>query len=156
MPAPPEPALMQRFAREDGALRSHVDESRGLLRVEIFSDASGEDRRAGPDGIVRIAERLCGSTIDPYLVQLKRDLALRVEQSSHDPLFACTTDMCSFPAEMEFDRRGVFRFASDPGRGLVLDSIVRIEGGTVSEEWAREAEVWANEQLRRLGPTRCR
>lgn len=155
MPTPPTPALMQELARDESALAEHVDPARGVIRVEIFSDASGTDRRAGPDGVVRISERLCGEAIDAYLVELKRDLALRVSQTSHDPLFTCTSDACSFPAELEFDRRGVLRFAHHPQRGVLLDAVVRIEGAGPTEAWTREAEAWANEQLRRLASTSC-
>lgn len=150
----PSPDLLRSLAEGEVGFARHVDPGRGVAFVEYFDDASGEDPRA-VQGLVKTAERLCGEELTGRLERLRRDLAYRVESSAHDPLFTCTGMTCTFPAEMEFDRTGELRFRSAPERGLVLDAVIRIEGGTVTEEFVAAGQAWAEAQLTRLADDRC-
>ncbi len=155
-PAPPADAptaaFIRRLATGAEPFASHVSPERGVVFVEYFSDASGQDPRADAQGVVKEARRLCGDELSGRLDRLREDLARRVETSAHDPLFTCSGRVCTFPAEMEYDLGGELRFAP----GLVLESVVRTEGGPVTEEFVAEAERWAEDALRRLEGGRCR
>jgi hypothetical protein len=146
---------MHRFARDASALVQSVDPARGLIAVEYFSDASGEDPRADHSGLVRSAHHLCGEQLARELARVQEDLARRVETTSHEPLFRCSGLECRFSAEMEFDRDGVFRFETDEGGTTSLRSIVRIEGGTMTEAFTHRAEEWTGALLRALADRRC-
>lgn len=147
--------LFRRVAEGDRALAELIDPRKGLVLIEYFSDASGEDPRADPDGTVRIAERLCGDDLTAGLERLSRDLALRAEQSSFDPTFACEGLACTHPAEMEFDVSGTYRFDRRDDGTLRLESVTRIEGAAVLEEFLERAREWTEQQRARLAGGDC-
>lgn len=160
---PPEPAptaaavdaaFMLEAARGERALADHVDPTRGVAFVVFTTDASGEDPRAGRDGVIREAVRVCGEALAARLTRVHTDLRLRVEQTSHDPLFTCEAGECRHDAEMEYDMAGVYRFRPGPA-APVLDSVVRIEGGPISDEFEEAGRRFAAEQLARLADAPC-
>ena len=153
--ADPDLEVMRGLMEGGTPMGEHVDPRRGVLRIEIFSDASGEDARAGSDGIVRIAQRICGPELGSFADELQRNLKMRFSDRYHEPPFECDGDQCNYPAAMEFDCDGELRFAVDETMGTILTQIVRIEGATVTDEWAAAARVWVEEQIGRLGETRC-
>jgi len=146
---------MTRLGR--GALRldALVDRRRGLAYAEYFTDASGEDPRADRNGLVRLAELACGDALVRRLAALEQDLRRRVQDSQYDPLFTCNAGACTHPAEMEFDLRGRYTFERDASGRAVLVSVVRIEGGAMTNAFDRAGERWTASRLRSLASQGC-
>ncbi len=133
------------------------DPVRGLIVVEIAEDASGENPAAGDDGVVRVAERLCGSAATDKLQTLVADLSFRLEQAkleaSEAPTFVCKGATCTHEATMEVDGTGRYVFRSIR-KGIVLGKVVRI-GGHMSEAWTAEATAWSEARLEQMHGGRC-
>lgn len=146
-------ALMEALVSGERPQSAFLDPRRGLVVVEVGEDASGEDPRAGEDGVVRTATHSCGDEATAALEALRADLAMRMEQAGEGGVFTCKSASCTHPALMEYDKTGEYVFRS-ARKGLVLDRVVRIEGN-MSEAWTSEARAWADEQLKQLRMERC-
>ncbi|MCB9595442.1 MAG: hypothetical protein H6719_22165 [Sandaracinaceae bacterium] len=146
-PEPPALAWLEALGRGD---RARVDLARGVVFVTYASDASGEDPDADEDGTIRTARRLCGPELDAALTQLAADITRRVEDDVFGPMMACADATCSFPAMGEYDTTGDLGF-----EGGVLQTVVRIEGGPVGEEFRAEGARWADDATARLAGGRC-
>lgn len=151
----PTPDLMRRLASGEEDFARYVESERGVSFLEYYEDASGEDARAGEDGVVRVAERLCGEALSTRLRGLREDLARRVVDTGDDALFNCTEAGCFHPARGEYDLDGRFEFRDDPDGGLVLERVVRVEGGPVTEEFVEAAEAWVEQEVVRLAEEGC-
>jgi hypothetical protein len=156
-PAPaPGPTEDFMLALADGRARldALVDPERGVLFVSVLSDVSGEDPRAGSDGMIRRAERVCGRELSPRLDRLREDLARRVEVHGERAAFRCTGDTCRYRATMEFDVDGEFVFATGGPAGVRLDRVIEVEGEMDDSFYARERP-WVDARVRALGGGRC-
>jgi hypothetical protein len=151
----PTPALLRALADGTERFDAHVDPARGVLFVEVFTDASGEDPRADASGEVKLAERLCGAALTARLERLALDLRTRFESADGEEVVTCAEDTCRHSAAMEYDSDGALVFRAGAGGALVLDRVVRTEGGPVTEEWRAGAERWASEQVSALGSGTC-
>ena len=141
---------MERMARDVASFRAAMHPDRGLLLVEYFSDASGEDPDADENGTVARARRLCGTTLDDYLARAQRDLHHRLNDADARATVTCEPPMCSFAAMVEFDLAGELRF----GDGY-LDSIVRVESAGVSESFLAAARAHVTASLGSHASGRC-
>ncbi len=128
-----------------------VDRERGLVHVSVRADASGEDPRQGPDGLIRVAERYCGAALDEAIERFDRDLRARNIDPDEEPDFHCEGQVCRHPALMEYDVAGEYTFA--PGPRLV--QVVQIETA-LDDEARNDAERWIEAQLARLEGGTCR
>jgi hypothetical protein len=128
------------------ALADATDAARGVVFVEYYTDPSEQDPRAGADGLIRAAARLCGSDLLARINSFRSDLA------RHADAVACQGLVCTYEAAAEYDLGATLTFAPGP----VLESVVLIEGGPVTEEFTTEARAWARRELARLAKGSCR
>lgn len=123
-----------------------VDPARGVVFAEYYTDPSEQDPRAGEDGLVRVAARLCGAELAARLERFRGEL------SRHTETTVCAETYCTYQAAGEYDLDARLEFAPGP----VLESVVLIEGGPVTEEFTTEARDWARRELARLAKGSCR
>lgn len=144
--------VMVELRRGERSLASVVDRDRGLVHVLWLTDASDRDPRAGEDGVIRVATRLCGAELDAAVARFDADLQARNNDPLDEPVFDCAERTCTHRARMEYDFGGAYTFAS--AEPPVLDRVVQIEGALLE---ARDAEArrWAAEQVERLAGGTC-
>lgn len=155
--APREPDVslnraMVQVVRGERSLASLVDRDRGLVYVLWQVDASDQDPRRDPDGVIREASRLCGAELDAALARLDADLQRRNRDPSDEPSIACEGPVCRHPALMEYDVEGeyVFHTVAPP----VLDRVVRVEGH-LDDAGEAAARRWVEAQLSALADGAC-
>lgn len=153
-PAAPTAALLQSIASGNESLDAHLDATRGVLFVERYSDASGENPRANASGEVEIAERLCSAALTERLERLRTDWRGRFEVNGAEAM-VCAGEACTHHAEMEYDVDARVVFRGGPNGAILLDRVVRIEGGPVSDEWRTAAERWAHDRETELASGVC-
>ncbi|MCA9546932.1 MAG: hypothetical protein KC613_21165 [Myxococcales bacterium] len=152
-PVPIDARLVRRLASMPNAVKAAVDPRVGVLWIQVYTDTAGDDPHAGPDGVVRTAERLCGAALTPRLATLQRDLKARHGEGI-DPQVTCDDPVCRYPAQMEYDLAGQLTFAHAPV-GPRLVQVVQVEGGPVTPEFTSAAYAWAGQQIRALAGGRC-
>jgi len=133
-----------------GGSRDAIDPARGVVFVVYATDASGEDPRADAQGMIRTASRACGAELDDALEHLGADIARRLEDEAWSDLVRCEGSTCSIPAMGEYDLTGALTFEDG-----ALVSVVRIEGGPVTDELVAAGEAYAEAQLAELAGGRC-
>jgi hypothetical protein len=136
-------------------LSTLVDSSRGVAFVEVNTnteDYSGD--AAWERRVVHGSERTCGSALAARMARIEDDLRRRFAPDSETPM-TCTDLVCVHRGGGEFDHEGVYRFRR-MRRGLVLDSVVWIESGPLSDEFLARAARVARRIVRRLAHRRCR
>ena len=133
----------------------HADPDRGVVFVEYFSDASDESPEADENGLIRRSLRACGSVFKKKMKYLANYIHGRFENGQWIGESFCRGLVCKTPALGEFDLNGRFTFVLTSGGRLLLDSVVLVEGGPVSEEFLNESEVWVTGELGRLAESGC-
>lgn len=151
-PVPIDARLVRRLAVVPTALQAAVDPRVGVLWIQVYNDAAGTDPRS-VGGVVRSAERLCGSALSTRLSTLQRDLKAR-HGDGVEPQVTCAADTCRYPAQMEFDLAGQLSFAQAPV-GPRLVQVVQVEGGPVTPAFTSAAYAWAGQQIRAKAGGRC-
>lgn len=140
-----------------GSMPRSIDPARGLLLILHHGSAVGGDPRAGADGKVRVAERLCGRRLDTELVALRRTLATRLDLPADRGGVTCSELSCRFvaaPAPPGQARAGELVFRPGSAGGLLLDSVVMREPEPAPAHEAA-ATRWIEERKRALGGGRC-
>lgn len=144
--------VMAELVAGERSLASVVDRERGLVHVLWKTDPSDVDPRRDEDGIVQVAERLCGPALDEAIARFDEVLRARGDDPPEEPVFTCEGDTCRHPARMEFDVVGTYVFGAE--RPPRLHEIVEIEGHLTDEARAT-AERWAEAQRARLEVGGC-
>lgn len=134
--------------------RAWIDPTRGLAVVIYATDASGEAPEADADGMIRIARRACGEALECEITRLRQGLSARLDDPQFVASLACDETSCTIPARAEFDLSAELKFVEVDGRS-VLDTVVWIEGGPVTEDFRAAGRAFADEQLAQLAGGRC-
>mgnify|MGYP000751583476 CR=1 FL=1 len=144
---------MLALARDPAAWQRFVDEERGLVVVEYFTDPTGRDPRRDAGGTVATAEHHCGEDLEAQTLRLQELLALHVTHGDARPAFSCSDDRCQMSAAMEFGLNREFVFVAD-GPRVVLDHIVSVETAMTEPFYAR-ADAFSRGELARLADAGC-
>lgn len=121
-----------------------------MVFVVYASDPSDEDPRADEHGMIRTAARACGAALDAELERLAADIERRLDDEAWAAEVRCGGRSCSIPAMGEYDLSGSLTF-----EGGALVSVVRIEGGPVTEDFVTAGEEYAEARLAELAGGRC-
>lgn len=148
----PTSALLLSIAAGTRPPGSLLDDKRGFVWVEVDGSAP-DDARAGPDGRLRIAERVCGAEAEQRLAILRQDLASRTQQGTID-VFDCRGPVCAHAARTPDDVAGSYAFQAPDGTH-VLGVVVRMRHPPSRPREQQDVENWVDEQLHDLTGVPC-
>jgi hypothetical protein len=151
------PDRFKEWALSTPAFSGAIDAKKGVIYIEYRTDPSGEDPNADANGIIKKGVHLCGNGLAFTLAVLKNDLKWRYDNADLFGLgdvITCKSqdkrDTCSHGAVAEFDVTGDYTFENDK-----LRYIVRIEGGTISEEFRQEGRIYGLQKIAALMNKTC-
>jgi len=137
----PTPALLERAATNDEAMRDLIDPRRGLLVIEHFDG-----------GDAKKAQHLCGVELERVLPDLRAGLADDRKNWTTATALGCRGDECYYDPDEAGRHDGRYIFLRRPGGRLALHAIVRLESGAVN---ATKQERYAARALRKWRTARC-
>lgn len=145
------PAFVGRLMRDPQWMKRLIHPSRGLVFMTYEVDSADEDFKP-----VIVAERLCGAQLGQKLKRLIPQV--NASWKGHDTE-DCQRDRvsaaCTFGVANEYTTFTRLVFADDGQGGWLLEAVLFLDAGQLSDETRRDRDRWVRQAMKRLRNVGC-